>query len=386
MKIYTTAVLLTVAVTAASAREYHVSVSGDDLHEGTAESPVQTISAAASRAQAGDVITVHQGVYRERINPPRGGDSGENRIVYRSAPGDTAVIKGSEAIKGWVKVQNDTWKVTVPNHFFGDFNPYSDTIHGDWFSPKGRDHHTGAVYLNGHWLTEAVTLENVLNPVGDGSDTRLWFAQVDPSNTTIWAQFRGVEPNEAEVEINVRQTVFYPGKPGVNYITVRGLTMMHAATPWAPPTAEQIGLIGTHWSKGWIIEDCDIRYSTCVGIALGKHGDQWDNTSQNTAEGYVKTIERAIENGWSKENIGHHIVRHNQISHCEQAGVVGSLAQCSARSPATSFTTSTSDNSLRAPRWPGSRSMLQSTLRSAEITSIERAAGFGSIGWPRERV
>jgi len=93
---------------------------------------------------------------------------------------------------------------------------------------------------------------------------------------------------------------------------------MYAATPWAPPTAEQIGLIGTHWSKEWIIENNDICYSTCVGITLGKYGDQWDNTSQNTAEGYVKTIERALENGWSKENIGHHVVRNNHISHCER--------------------------------------------------------------------
>ena len=100
---------------------------------------------------------------------------------------------------------------------------------------------------------------------------------------------------------------------------------MHAATPWAPPTAEQIGLIGAHWSKGWIIEKNDIRYSTCVGITLGKYGDQWDNTSQNSAEGYVKTIERALQNGWSGENIGHHIVRNNHIAHCEQAGIVGSL-------------------------------------------------------------
>ena len=91
------------------------------------------------------------------------------------------------------------------------------------------------------------------------------------------------------------------------------------------PPAERSGLIGTHWSKGWVIEDCDIRYSTCVGITLGKHGDQWDNTSANTAEGYVKTIERGLDRGWSKENIGHHIVRNNEISHCEQAGLVGSL-------------------------------------------------------------
>ena len=315
-------ILLTVAVSVASAREYHVSVSGNDLHEGTAAKPLRTISAAARLAQPGDVITVHEGVYRERINPPRGGESDQKRIVYKAAPGEKAIIKGSEVIKGWQKVQNDTWKVTIPSSFFKEFNPYSDLIHGDWFNPKGRDHHTGAAYLNGHWLTEAAKLDDVLKSLGDAP---LWFGRVDETSTTIWAQFKDINPNEAEVEINVRQTVFYPDKPGVNYITVRGFTMMHAATPWAPPTAEQIGLIGTHWSKGWTIEDNDIRYSTCVGITLGKYGDQWDNTSQNTAEGYVKTIERALENGWSRENIGHHIVRNNLIAHCEQAGIVGSL-------------------------------------------------------------
>jgi hypothetical protein len=134
-----------------------------------------------------------------------------------------------------------------------------------------------------------------------------------------------MNPNEQLVEINVRQTVFYPDQPGRNFITVRGFALRQAATPWAPPTAEQIGLIGTHWSKGWIIENNDISHSTCSGIALGKHGDKWDNTSANTAEGYVKTIERAYERGWTKENIGHHVVRDNTISQCEQAGVVGSL-------------------------------------------------------------
>jgi alpha-N-arabinofuranosidase len=307
---------------AIQAREYHVSAKGGDTNKGTAKAPFQTISKAAEIAQPGDVITVHEGTYRERIYPPRGGESDTKRIVYRAAPGEKAIIKGSEVIKDWQKVQNDTWKVSIPNSFFVGFNPYSDLIHGDWFNSKGRKHHTGAVYLNGHWLTEAAGLDDVLKPIGNSS---LWFGQVDETNTKIWAQFRGVNPNETDVEINVRQAVFYPEKTGINYITVRGFTMMHAATPWAPPTAEQIGLIGTHWSKGWIIEDNDIRYSTCVGVTLGKYGDQWDNTSQNTAKGYVKTIERALEKGWSRENIGHHIVRNNNITHCEQAGIVGSL-------------------------------------------------------------
>ena len=305
-----------------SGKEHHVSVKGDDANNGSASRPLRTISAAARLAHPGDRITVHEGVYRERITPPRGGRSDRKRIVYQAAPGAKVVIKGSEVIKGWRKVQDDTWKVSIPNSFFGNFNPYSDLIHGDWFNPRGREHHTGAVYLNGHWLTEAAKLDDVMKAVGD---TPLWFGRAEETNTTIWAQFRGVNPNEADVEINVRRTVFYPEKPGIDYLTVRGLTMMHAATPWAPPTAEQIGLIGTHWSKGWIIEDCDIRYSTCVGVTLGKYGDQWDNTSQNTAEGYVKTIDRALENGWSKGNIGHHMVRNNHISHCEQAGLVGSM-------------------------------------------------------------
>ncbi len=315
-------VVLAVAVSVASAREYYVSVDGNDQHKGTATKPLRTISAAARSARPGDVITVHEGVYRERINPIRGGKSDKKRIVYQAAPGEKVIIKGSEVIKNWQKVQNDTWKVSIPNSFFGDFNPYSDLIHGDWFNSKGRDHHTGAVYLKGHWLTEAAKMEDVLKPVGN---TPLWFGRAEETKTTIWAQFKDVNPNDAEVEINVRRTVFYPDKPGINYITVRGFKMMHAATPWAPPTAEQIGLIGTHWSKGWIIEDNDIRYSTCVGITLGKHGDQWDNTSQNTATGYVETIERALKKGWSKENIGHHIVRNNHIAHCEQAGIVGSM-------------------------------------------------------------
>ncbi len=314
--------MLLVLSGAIQAREYHVSVKGDDTNKGTAKTPFQTISRAAEAAQPGDFITMHEGTYRERINPPRGGQSDQKRIVYQAAGGDKVVIKGSEVIKGWRKVQNDTWKVVIPNSFFGNFNPYSDLIHGDWFNRRGRNHHTGAVYLNGHWLTEAAKLDDVLKSIGN---TPLWFGQVDKTNTTIRAQFGQVNPNEAEVEINVRQTVFYPEKPGVNFITVRGFTLMHAATPWAPPTAEQIGLIGTHWSKGWIIENNDISYSTCVGITLGKHGDKWDNTSANTAEGYVKTIERALEKGWSKENIGHHVVRNNHISHCEQAGLVGSM-------------------------------------------------------------
>ena len=58
-----------------SAGQFHVSIKGSDNNDGSASKPFRTISAAAQVAQPGDVITVHEGTYRDRVNPPRGGTS-----------------------------------------------------------------------------------------------------------------------------------------------------------------------------------------------------------------------------------------------------------------------------------------------------------------------
>jgi len=306
-------------------KTYYVSADGNDANAGTKASPLKTISAAANLAMAGDTVLVHAGIYREQITPPRGGNSNAERIVYEAAPGEKVVIKGSEIIKGWKKIENDTWEVKIPNTFFGDFNPYKELIHGDWFdpTPKGRQYHRGAVYLNGDWLMEAAKKEEVMQDADIKNP--LWWTEADSTTTTIWAQFKNADPNEDLVEINVRPTVFYPDKPFINFITVRGFIMEQAATNWAPPTAEQQGLIGTHWSRGWIIENNIIQYSKCSGISLGKYGDEYDNKNTESAEGYVGTIKRALAFGWNKGTIGGHIVRNNTIAYCEQTGIVGSM-------------------------------------------------------------
>ncbi len=319
-----TAIATIMTVCTLHAAEYHVSPSGLDSNEGSKSEPFKTISAAAHIAQPGDVITVHEGLYRERVNPPRGGTSDDKRIVYQAAPGKRVVIKGSEIIKQWQNVQEEAWKVTLPNSFFGDFNPYNDIIEGEWHSHGGYPRNTGTVYLNGVWIDEAKTLEQVVAPMGKRP---LWKAKVDERHTTIWAQFKGINPNKERVEINVRQSIFYPDKPGRNYITVRGFTMGQAATPWSGAMSEQIGLIGTHWSKGWIIENNVISHSMNTGITLGRYDLAKFGIAMPavSAPGFVKSCELALEHGWSKENIGGHIVRNNHISHCEKNGIHGSL-------------------------------------------------------------
>lgn len=140
MKTILAAFFTTIAfLTVAQAAEFHVAINGSDANTGSQAAPFRTIQHAADVAQPGDEITVHQGVYRERITPPRGGESDAQRIVYQAAPGEDVEIKGSEPVKNWVKVAKHVWKLTLPNSFFGSFNPYRDLIHGDWFDPKGRD-------------------------------------------------------------------------------------------------------------------------------------------------------------------------------------------------------------------------------------------------------
>ena len=192
------------------------------------------------------------------------------------------------------------------------------------------------MYLNGKSLYESHLLERVLNPQpfpdsrDRGASTYTWFCESDDKNTYLYANFHSQNPNEHLVEINVRDSCFYPDQPGRDYITVCGFRMCHAATQWAAPTAEQIGLIGTHWSKGWIIEHNEISDSKCSGITLGKdhatgHNVWTTDRGKDGATHYNEVVERALKAGWSRAKIGSHIVRNNTIFNCEQTGICGSL-------------------------------------------------------------
>ena len=318
------------------ATRYHVSKNGNDKHPGSPGQPFLTIQAAASIARADDIIIVHEGIYRERVDPIHGGKNDLNRIIYQAADGEKVVIKGSEIVKDWEKVNGSVWKAKIPNSLFGDYNPYSELVEGDWFNPEGIRHHTGEVFINGSSLFEQNSLQGVRDPVAHAkavdpsASLYTWYCDVGDEITTIWANFQELDPKTELVEVNVREVCFYPSRTGVNYITVRGFEMSQAATQWAAPTAEQPGLIGTHWSRGWIIENNVVSNSKSVGITLGKdratgHNVWMHNRQKDGATHYNEVIFRALEAGWSKEKIGSHTVRHNVIFDCGQAGIVGSL-------------------------------------------------------------
>ena len=327
----------------------HVATSGSDNGDGSEDRPFRTISRAADVAQAGDTVIVHAGEYREWVKPRNGGLSDTRRVTYEAAAGEHVVIKGSERVTDWEPAGGAVWKATVPNSLFGSFNPFAEEIAGDWivYPADVPKKHLGDVYLNGLSFYEVSSLEEVGNPqlrteaidnwtgvldrIRNPEQTRLvWYAEVSADATTIWANFQDADPNAELVEINVRRSVFYPIDNHVDYVTVRGFELAQAACPWTPPTADQPGLIGPNWAKGWIIEDNVIHDAKCSAISIGKEASTGHNysTTRGDKPGYqyqLESVFAASQTGWDREHVGSHIVRRNTIFDCGQNGIVGHL-------------------------------------------------------------
>jgi len=290
------AVLVVLVSATAIGREIHVSRLGSDSVGGDAGHPYLTIGKAATEAEAGDVVMVHAGTYREWVRPARGGTGEDRRIVYRAALGEEVIIKGSERIDTWKRQDGGVWTVELPNSFFGDYNPYALVVSGGWLD-YGQWHHRGDVYLNGEAFYEKQT------PAEVTAAANTWHCRADETTTLITANFGTANPNAELAEINVRESLFMPEITGLKYITVNGFHFAHAASNWAPPVLElQTGAVGVRMGKHWVIENCTITNARCVGIILG----------------HAPGVDYA-----DIEAFGDHVVRNNVIRRCGQAGIAG---------------------------------------------------------------
>lgn len=321
----------------ASARTWVVDrqhLSAHDDGPGTPEVPLLTIGEAASRAMPGDTVRVHAGVYRERVAPERGGESGRP-IIYEAAPGEHVTIKGSEVwTPEWTPVADraGVYAAVIDERLFGgDRDPYRTA---QIASPGGQRLTLGQVFVGGVPLRQVSTPEQVDTAPGrwcvteDGAAIRVHFPL-------------GLTPALATTELTVRRVVFAPRRRGLNHITVRGFVIEHAANQfplnfWVSRGAPQAGMLGCRGGYGWVIEHNTIRFARGVGIDCGAEGPaDADGLGQPMSEhtgGHLIRFNTVVDNGasgivgWHTNHtrvVGNVIERNNRLgfSAAEKAGV-----------------------------------------------------------------
>lgn len=101
----------------ADAVSYFVSPSGSDTNAGTSSAPFRTIQRAANVAQAGDVVEIRAGTYRENVIPTSSGTAG-NPIIFRAYGSEVVNLRGTELLTGWTQVSSTIWSAPMASQFF----------------------------------------------------------------------------------------------------------------------------------------------------------------------------------------------------------------------------------------------------------------------------
>ncbi len=306
-----------------------------DGNPGTEDRPFATISKAAEVLEAGQRVIVGPGIYRERINPLRGGTSRENMISYEAQDGAEVIITGAEPLEvSWSKSITDPtvfpfagswnhpwekprqvhhnmenlWTCRIPESLIRENNPFTKPNLPKWMLQhlsrinKRKDYtldteiyykSRGMVFQDGKRLTQFTMWEDFKRKAGPGS---FW---VSPDGKNLHVRpFEDIVPFRVKWEITTREQLFYPDAYNIGYIRVKGFTFEKAANPFPVP---QYAAVSTNAGHHWIIEENTIRQINSIGIDLGRRAWEWR----------------------SPEMVGHHIVRGNRISDCGVCGISG---------------------------------------------------------------
>ncbi|HXS75188.1 MAG TPA: right-handed parallel beta-helix repeat-containing protein [Terracidiphilus sp.] len=275
----------------------------DDAGPGTKERPFKTINHAAKVLQPGERVVIAAGVYREFIQPARGGTGPEAMISYEAAPGATVVVKGSAVVKDWKPsdgwnfgIDPDTkkpvkaWELKLdPSLFPNGYNPFEvDNVIGNktWLRYAEDNMATyfrrrGLVFVDGHPLEPVETASDL------GNSTRslnyfkkiFWaplFKEFQPDAGKVWIEPNGMtlhirlanddDPAKHTIEITTQEQVFSPVQRYQRYIRVKGITFMHAGNGFPVP---QRGMVSVNRGNHFIFEDDTFEWANSVGLDIG---------------------------------------------------------------------------------------------------------------------
>lgn len=217
---------------------------------GTAELPWKTVSKAAENVNRGDIIIIHEGVYRERVVIKNSGTA-QQPIRFEAAPGERVIITGADQLTGWTKLpsENPIYTIAWPYSFINNAKTGS-MIHpnDDYHKLIGR---CEQVIVNGYLLNQVLSTSQL----APGT----FFADTDNKILYAWERTnRDMNSRDIYTQASVRSEIL---RIDGAYIQVRGLQFRFAAN-FAQRGA--IILAGNHA----VLEDCLIEQMNACGISF----------------------------------------------------------------------------------------------------------------------
>jgi hypothetical protein len=351
-----------------SLKNFYVAFDGNDAWSGQlseanatrTDGPFRTLARAAQELGPGDTCLLRQGVYRETLRPLRSGEP-TRPIVFRSFPGETALLTAADELSGWTTESDGIfsasmdWDLEDQNQVFAadamlDEARWPHRGEGDLLHPQRAAAASGSMTsLHDPELDRAAgdaSLEGALLWCAGGDRWICWSEKIEryePATQTIhftmptMSHWYEVRPGSRYVLMGLRSFLNAPGEWWYDEDRQRLLIIPPAGCDLAKTTIEakrradcidlsgrqHVTVEGIHFRAGGVKTDADtvgIRLVRCTGTWLG-HSYQRD---LGAAAGVViQGRDNAVEScelAWSSGSIlrvdgcGHRIVN-NYIHH-----------------------------------------------------------------------
>lgn len=351
--------------------------------DGSEARPFPTIQAAADQAHPGDTILIHPGIYRERVDPPRGGQLGAP-ITYRASAKGQVFLRGSDLVEAdWSPVAGqpsllalplariptgtDAYRGRCDTSRYGTFNPWhlqynrkmparphaaslddlQTRIEG--FRNKIADSDgSGTELVN--WKEKLAALEVELAQRTDPRDARYFTTLgqvfhhgvelreverlseaafipgswiVSPDGSELWVHFpeQPGRPGLRQIEVASRHTIFCPRTRGLGHLELHDLILEHGCNYF--PTWGDTG-----WCQSGLLSTRGGHHWTIRGctVRLAKAigiDCGMEGGKENAEDGPPLANAGPDHRGIRDTTAGHHLIEDNDISDNGHCGICG---------------------------------------------------------------
>ena len=275
---------------------------------GDRTAPLASLAEACRRAEPGQRVVLHPGVYHEPLRPCRSGAGPTAMIAFVAAETGRAVLSGSRRWQPEPEELNrrfrfpGTWRAALPAACFAGDNPFQavNLSRSRWFPWRQRPdaererllQRRGLLWQDGRRLLQVTDIDELT--AGPG---RYWVE--DDGLALVVRLFEDADPQHCRLAVSTRQQLVVPTERGLGWIRLDGLTIHGAGNGLVPP---QRGAVSCAAGHHWLIERCHIEEVNGLGLDIGGGNDVHRPTPPET---------------------GAHLIRHNRIRSCGLGGIAG---------------------------------------------------------------